>query len=49
MVDTFQNNFGIDHEFTKYLKESCGLDFNKHFSFKYFLKMIIFVGEISPK
>ena len=36
--DTFQNNFGINHKFTKYLKESCGFDFNQHFSFKYFLK-----------
>ena len=35
--DTFQNNFGIDHQFTKYLKESLGLDFEQYFSFKYFL------------
>ena len=39
-VDTFQNNFGINHKFSKYLKESCGLDFNQHFSFKYFPKFV---------
>ena len=34
----FENNFRINHDFTKYLKESCGLDFVQHFSLKYFLK-----------
>ena len=31
---------GIDHEhdIRIYLKESCGLGFNKHFCFKYFMK-----------
>ena len=43
-LNTFQNSFGIDYEFTKYLKESCGLDFDKHFSFNYFL-IIAFAGE----
>ena len=37
--DTFENNFVINHRFTKSLKESCGLDFDQHFSFKYFLKI----------
>ena len=23
--NTFENNFGIDHRITKYLKENCGL------------------------
>ena len=32
-------NFGINQKFTKYLKESCVLDFDPHFSFKYFLKI----------
>ena len=35
----FQYNFGINHNFIKYLKESCGLDFDRHFSLKYFLKL----------
>ena len=47
-LDTFENNFGIDPKFTEYLKESFGLDFHKHFSFKYYLK-IPFIREISPK
>ena len=46
--DTFENNLEVKHKFTKYLKESCGLEFNQHFSFKYFPK-IPFVNEISPK
>ena len=37
--DTFEINIGINHKFTKYLKKSCGLDFDLYFSFKYFLKM----------
>ena len=36
--DTFNNNFRINYKFTKYLKEICVLDFNKHFSSKDFLK-----------
>ena len=35
--NTFENNFGIDIEFMKYLKRCCGLDFDQYFSFKYFL------------
>ena len=35
---TFVNNFQIQHQFTKYLKESCRLGSEKHYSFKYFLK-----------
>ena len=45
---TFGNNLGINHKFTKYLKESCGADFDQHFIFRYFLKIRI-VKEISPK
>ena len=37
--DTFGHNVGIDHKFSKYLKESCVLDIGQHFSFKYFLKI----------
>ena len=44
----FENNFHINHNFTKYLKESCRSDFVQHFSFKYFLK-ITFGWEMSPK
>ena len=47
---TFENNFGITHKLTKYLKESYGLDW------QIFCKQIIpyflkdpFVREISPK
>ena len=42
---TFENNFGFNHKFTKYLKENCALDCYQHFSSKYFLK-IAFVREI---
>ena len=46
--DTFESNLRMNHKFTNYLKESCGLDFDEHFSFKNFLK-IAFVREISLK
>ena len=45
---TYENNLGVDHTFTKYLKESCVFDFDQRFSFKFFLK-IAFIREISPK
>ena len=32
-LNTFENNFGINHEFKKYLMESGGLKFDQHFSF----------------
>ena len=31
---TIVNNFQINHKFTKYLKQSCGLDYGHHFPFK---------------
>ena len=46
--DTFEDNFGSNHKFAKYLNECCVLDFDQDFSFKYFLK-IVFVPEISAK
>ena len=36
--DTFENNSEIKHCFTNYLKESCGLYYFQHSSFKFFLK-----------
>ena len=33
-TDTFEDNIGINHKFTKYLKESCGLDLDQYFSFQ---------------
>ena len=36
--DTFDNNFGVKNDFTKYLKESCWYCSEKYFSFKYFPK-----------
>ena len=27
-LDIYWNNFEINHQFTKYWKESCGLDFD---------------------
>ena len=33
---TFENNLGINQKLTKYLKESCCLVSNQHFSFKLF-------------
>ena len=33
--DTFDNNFGVKNDSTKYLKESCWYCSEKYFSFKY--------------
>ena len=44
---TFGNNLGIKREFTKYLKESCCLASDQHFSFKCFPENA-FVSEIFP-
>ena len=44
----FDNNFGINHDFKKYLKESCWSSSEQHLSFKYFLKFA-FAGKISSK
>ena len=41
-LDTFEANFGTTHRFKKYLKESCGLDFDQYFSFKYFREFHLF-------
>ena len=35
---TYENNFGINPKLTKYLKESCKLEFDEHFSFQYFFE-----------
>ena len=35
---TFENNLGIKRKFNKYLKESCCLASNQHFSFKCFFR-----------
>ena len=40
--ESFKNNFGINHKFTKYLKESRVLDFDQHFYLEYLLKMLLF-------
>ena len=45
---TFENNFGMKHEFTNYLKESCRWSSEEQFFFKYF-QNIAFVREISSK
>ena len=37
MPDTFQENFGIQYQFAKYLMEHCGFDFEQYSSFKYIL------------
>ena len=44
----FEYNFGMKHEFTNYLKESCRWTSDEQFSFKYFLNITI-AREISPK
>ena len=44
---TFENNLGIKEKFTKYLKESCCLASDQHFSFKCFSENA-FVSEIFP-
>ena len=35
---TFENNFDIKHEITKYLKECCWFSSDQHFLFIFFLK-----------
>ena len=45
---TFENNFAIERKFSKYLKESCCLASDQHFSFKCFPENA-FVSEIFPK
>ena len=45
---TFENDFGMKHEFVKYLKESCRWSSDEHFSFKYFPN-IAFTRKIPPK
>ena len=46
--DTFENNLGVNHKFSKELMESFVLCLDLHIVFKYFLK-IAFVKEISPR
>ena len=46
ILETFENNFGVNHKFTKYLKEGCGLNLDQHSSCKYFLQIALFV-EVS--
>ena len=45
---TFVNNLGIKRKFTKYLKESCCMASDQHFSFKPFPQNA-FVRKIFPK
>ena len=45
---SFCSIFGIKHKFTKYLKESCCLSSDQHFSFKWFPENA-FAGEIYHK
>ena len=45
--DIFENSFEIKHKLEKYLKGSCKLVYDLHFSIKYILKPT-FVKEISP-
>ena len=37
--DVCEDNFNPDPDLTKYLKDSCVLDFFQCFSFRYFLKI----------
>ena len=46
ILDTFENSFGINHKFTRNLKESCRFNFDQHFSFKYLLQIALF-SEVS--
>ena len=43
IFDTYENNFGTNPEFTKYLKESWELDFDLYFSFKYFFGKLLLI------
>ena len=45
---TFKNNLGMMQKFAKYLKESCCLASDQHFSFKYFPKNA-FVRKVQSK
>ena len=44
---TFESNLGIKQKYTNYLKESCCLAFDKHFSFKCFPENAL-VSKILP-
>ena len=44
---TYENNFGINPKFTKYLKESCKLEMMNISLSNIFVK-IAFVNEVSP-
>ena len=46
--DTFENNFGIKHEFTNYLKGKCSFGSEQHLSFA-FLSTKALVTKILPK
>ena len=46
--NTFENNLGIKQKFTKYLKESCCMASDQHFSFKFFPQNAL-VCKIFPK
>ena len=46
--NTFENNLGIKQKLTKYLKESCCLTSDQHFSFKCFPENAS-VGKTFPK
>ena len=39
--DSFENNFGNNRKFTKYLKENCEFDIGQHFSLKYFALQLL--------
>ena len=39
--DAFENNFGIEHKFPKYLNESCRFASDQHFSSEYFHKDLL--------
>ena len=45
---TFENNFGMKDNFTKYFNKSCRKNSDEQLSLKYFLN-IAFIGEISAK
>ena len=38
IYNTYDSNFGIENDFTNYLKETCWYYLDKCFSFNFFLK-----------
>ena len=45
--ENFENNFGMDKKMTKYLKKSCSLSSDQHFSLKRIPKELLIQTDIA--